>query len=107
MTRFGGEEFAVLLPETTVEDAAGLAERMRKAVVDLQIPHATSRIGSGVTVSFGVAAIRPGLHDQASTLVKMADVALYEAKQNGRNRVAVQANAAEGASLAVAPHEPH
>lgn len=107
VTRFGGEEFAVLLPETTVEDAAGLAERMRKAVVDLQIPHATSRIGSGVTVSFGVAAIRPGLHDQASTLVKMADVALYEAKQNGRNRVAVQANAAEGASLAVAPHEPH
>ena len=93
VTRFGGEEFAVLLPDTTAEDAAVLAERMRQAVLDLQIPHATSRVASGVTVSFGVAAIRPGLQDQPSALVEAADAALYDAKKNGRNQVAVHANA--------------
>lgn len=91
VARFGGEEFAVLLPATSTEDAAAVAEHMRQAVLDLQIPHATSRVSPGVTASFGVAAIQPSLHEDLSELVAAADTALYDAKEHGRNRVAVHA----------------
>lgn len=91
VARFGGEEFAVLLPATSAEDAAAVAEHMRQAVLDLQIPHATSRVSPGVTASFGVAAIQPSLHEDLSELVAAADTALYDAKEHGRNRVAVHA----------------
>jgi diguanylate cyclase (GGDEF)-like protein len=90
VARFGGEEFAVLLPATAEEDAAGLAERMRSAIVDLQIPHATSRVAPGVTASFGVAAMHPVGNLQASDLVAAADAALYAAKEKGRNRVVLR-----------------
>lgn len=99
VARFGGEEFVVLLPATSQEDAAEVAERMRQAIVDLQIPHAASRAAPGVTVSFGVAAAHPVGNQQASDLVAMADAALYAAKEKGRNRVAVRE---QGADLALA-----
>jgi diguanylate cyclase (GGDEF)-like protein len=95
VARFGGEEFVVLLPSTAQEDAAGLAERMRSAIADLQIPHATSRVGPGVTASFGVAAMHPLGNQPASDLVAAADAALYEAKENGRNRVVLHEQGAE------------
>ena len=95
VARFGGEEFVVLLPATAEEDAAALAERMRAALIDLQIPHATSRVAPGVTASFGVAAMHPSGSTQPSTLVAAADAALYEAKEKGRNRVAVRQQGAE------------
>lgn len=91
VARFGGEEFVALLPATSLEDAAEVAERMRQAVVDLQIPHATSRVAPGVTASFGVAVIQPWMHEDLSELVAAADVALYDAKEHGRNRVAMHA----------------
>lgn len=87
VARYGGEEFVVLLPSTDADDAMKLAERLRQAIVDLQIPHATSRVASGVTASFGVAAGMPTDLQQAADLVAAADTALYHAKDNGRNRV--------------------
>jgi len=95
VARFGGEEFVVLLPGTPEEDAAALAERMRTALLALQIPHATSRVASGVTASFGVAAMHPTGSLPPSTLIAAADAALYEAKEQGRNRVAVRQQGAE------------
>lgn len=86
--RFGGEEFVVLLPATEADAAAALAEHMRQAVADLQIPHAASRAAAGVTVSLGVASLRPDDACQPSDLVAAADAALYRAKELGRNRVA-------------------
>jgi diguanylate cyclase (GGDEF)-like protein len=98
VARFGGEEFVVLLPATPVEEAARLAERLRQALVDLQIPHATSRVASGITASFGVAAMRPASQLQAAELVAAADAALYVAKEQGRNRVVAQAAGTEAAA---------
>lgn len=87
VARYGGEEFVVLLPSTGAEDAFALAERMRQAIVDLQIPHATSRVAAGVTASLGVAAGLPVDLQDPAQLVANADSALYRAKENGRNRV--------------------
>lgn len=82
--RFGGEEFAVILPETDLEGAYNRAERVRQAVEQLRIP----RLGGGealrVTTSIGVAAVQGPAAD-AKTLIDAADRALYEAKHSGKN----------------------
>ncbi|QGZ39507.1 diguanylate cyclase (GGDEF)-like protein [Pseudoduganella flava] len=86
--RYGGEEMAVLLPNTDVAGAHAVAERMREAIAALALPHAGSPHGI-VTISAGVAAMVPrrGV-DAASALLELADRALYAAKAAGRNRVA-------------------
>jgi diguanylate cyclase (GGDEF)-like protein len=87
VARMGGEEFAVVLPHTAIEDACTTAERMRKSVHDLMIPHAGSPTGKVVTISAGVSA---SLGNRSSAnVVAEADKALYLAKQFGRNRVEV------------------
>jgi len=79
--RIGGEEFAVLLVETSKEGAVEVAERLRLAIKALEIP------GAGhITASFGVAEC-PSDAQTASDILKAADVALYEAKRSGRDRV--------------------
>jgi diguanylate cyclase (GGDEF)-like protein len=83
--RFGGEEFCVVMPGADREAARQRAEMIRASV--MVMPLAGSKIGP-VTVSVGVAATGKGLTGSAQ-LLKAADEALYEAKQNGRNRVAV------------------
>ena len=85
IARMGGEEFAVLLPQTSLEDAYTMAERMRKSVADLRIPHAGSPSGSVVTISAGVAESSGALLPE--DLIHEADRALYRAKALGRNRV--------------------
>jgi diguanylate cyclase (GGDEF)-like protein len=80
--RFGGEEFLIVAPETDTTAAEQLAERLRAAVENNQFPAA-----GRVTCSFGVATTHPG--DSAETLVARVDAALYQAKEAGRNRVAV------------------
>ncbi|WP_051516516.1 sensor domain-containing diguanylate cyclase [Herbaspirillum sp. RV1423] len=86
--RYGGEEMVVLLPQTTLESAAVIAERIRAGIVALDIRHAASPL-TVVTVSAGVAAIRPKRQsDQPEQLVEQADRALYVAKAKGRNCVA-------------------
>jgi diguanylate cyclase (GGDEF)-like protein len=86
--RWGGEEFLVVLPETTEGDAAALAERMRAAIEEMSIPGGS---GGGVTLSAGVAAMMPDSAASESEafdrLLKAADAALYRAKTYGRNRV--------------------
>ncbi|WP_338766540.1 sensor domain-containing diguanylate cyclase [Massilia sp. METH4] len=85
--RYGGEELAVLLPNTDVAGTEAVAERMRAAVAALRLPHAGSALGI-VTISAGVAAQVPrrGI-DEAGALVERADRALYRAKAAGRDRV--------------------
>jgi diguanylate cyclase (GGDEF)-like protein len=79
--RFGGEEFILMLPGTTIEDATILAERLRESLENLAFPPLKTR----VTASFGIAQYRPD--DTIETLVKRADEGLYAAKAAGRNRV--------------------
>lgn len=87
VVRMGGEEFAVLLPSTPAAGANAIAEMLRQAVENLRLPHAPDATHAVVTISAGVASLRPdsGLH--FDELVKAADAALYEAKDAGRNRV--------------------
>ncbi len=84
--RYGGEEFVMLLPETDAEGARVVAELAREGVQALALPHREGPAGV-VTVSMGVAAMRPSHGARAEQLVADADAALYRAKQQGRNRV--------------------
>ena len=84
--RFGGEEFAILLPTTDLAGARAVAIAVCEAVSNLQLPHAASELGV-VTVSAGVAALRPGPDSLAGELIEAADRGLYMAKSAGRNRV--------------------
>ncbi|HET7567169.1 MAG TPA: diguanylate cyclase [Gaiellaceae bacterium] len=84
--RFGGEEFSILLPETDVEQALEIAERIRRAVAEREFQVATADEPVRATVSIGVAAY-PGDGLDANELVHQADLAVYRAKLQGRNRV--------------------
>ena len=85
IARMGGEEFAVVLPRTTIEDAVTIAERMRRSVYDLQIPHAGSPTTRMVSISAGVSEYGGGA--SPAHVIADADKALYRAKMSGRNRV--------------------
>jgi len=87
VTRYGGEEFAILLPETDGEAARTLAESIREYIESLRIPHPASPL-QHVTVSIGLASLIPP-RDSTNTeeFVRAADAALYDAKRGGRNRV--------------------
>ena len=85
--RYGGEEFALLLPDTDAHGALVAAECVRQAVLEGAITHQSTPAGV-VSVSVGVAVARPKFGEAAELLVREADAALYEAKHAGRNRVA-------------------
>jgi diguanylate cyclase (GGDEF)-like protein/putative nucleotidyltransferase with HDIG domain len=84
--RFGGEEFSILLPETRVVEALEIAERIRRAVAASEFEVATSSEPVRVTVSMGIACY-PRDGSDANALVHQADLAVYRAKLQGRNRV--------------------
>ena len=88
--RYGGEEFAIIMPQTGKEQALCVAERVRQAVAGLNIPHCKTGFGY-VTISIGVAALDAScaiFRQQAcEELIKVADKALYRAKNAGRNKV--------------------
>ncbi len=85
--RYGGEEFVVILPNTGIEGAVHLAETIRQAVKDLQLPHAESLISQFISLSLGVATTVPTADFSPSILIECADKQLYQAKIGGRNRV--------------------
>lgn len=92
--RWGGEEFCVLLPDTTPHAAAEIAERLRGAVERMPLA-APDGSALPVTASFGVALSRPD-DDDLHRLVDAADQAMYQAKREGRNRVRMAADVAAG-----------
>jgi diguanylate cyclase (GGDEF)-like protein len=81
--RWGGEEFVILAEDTTKNDAYMLANRLREAIENFPFEFVKQ-----LTCSFGISEYRP--NDTETTLVKRADNALYQAKQNGRNRVCIE-----------------
>jgi diguanylate cyclase (GGDEF)-like protein len=85
--RWGGEEFALLLPGCSPEDTGRLAEALRRDVMALGEPHPASAVAPVLTVSLGIASLRPETGGEPGDLVELADAALYRAKQGGRNRV--------------------
>ena len=95
VSRYGGEEFLVILPDTSAEGALAVAERLRERVMALEIVHETNPIGSVLTISLGVMSWDSPLSvcsiqstaDIATELISCSDAALYRAKQQGRNRV--------------------
>jgi diguanylate cyclase (GGDEF)-like protein len=91
LSRYGGEEFAAVLHDVDKQQAIQVAERMRRAVEDLGIDHQDSRIGR-VTVSIGVAAIKPTRDRTIQGVLQLADQALYDAKSRGRNRIEVMSD---------------
>jgi len=86
IARFGGEEFAVLLPGTAAEGALHLAEEICAGLRKRNLPHKHSPVGI-VTVSIGCATLVPKLGQSSAHLVKQADEALYKAKKTGRDKV--------------------
>jgi diguanylate cyclase (GGDEF)-like protein len=86
--RYGGEEFAVILPNTDIQGAVCVAEAIRQAVSNLAIPHSQSKVCGYVTVSLGVAGTVANLELSPQHLINAADAALYAAKKEGRDRVA-------------------
>jgi len=83
--RFGGEEFVVLLPETTGQDAMIPAERFRQRIADSAFSMPPEDRLVSVTVSVGIAGYRDG--DTVDDVIRRADLAMYAAKSSGRNRV--------------------
>ena len=101
--RYGGEEFCLLLPNTSAQKALEIGETVRAAVQDLGLPHATSSHQT-VTVSVGVAATLPSDAQTPGDLIEAADAALYAAKHRGRNTVVEHgfAKPGDGTGMAMA-----
>ncbi len=89
--RHGGEEFVVVMPDTNVEAAERIAERLRRTVGGAPFRVNGGRDALSVTISIGVASTMPGVADTPDTLLKRADAGVYEAKAAGRNRVIAKA----------------
>jgi len=87
--RYGGEEFIIIMNETGLAGAAEVAEKMRKAIEKLKIPHRTSKTGKYVTISLGVSSVVPTKGSSPESLLKTSDRMLYKAKEAGRNRTEV------------------
>ena len=89
--RYGGEEFAIILPHTVLENAVRVGEVLRRTVAQKEVVNRANQEKLGqITISVGVAQYRQG--EAIESLIERADSALYRAKQNGRNRVEVEAS---------------
>jgi diguanylate cyclase (GGDEF)-like protein/PAS domain S-box-containing protein/putative nucleotidyltransferase with HDIG domain len=94
IVRYGGEEFILVLPETDLNGASGLAESLRRIVQESPAAYGDMRIA--LSSSLGVATIEPGQNFSAETLIRMADEAMYCAKSLGGNRVVIWNRVHEG-----------
>lgn len=93
VVRYGGEEFAAILPGINLEAAQRVAERIIDNVQKLQIRHPDSSVSELVTLSIGGAIALPCAESEMTEIIKKADVALYSAKKNGRNRIVLAESA--------------
>lgn len=84
-SRYGGEEFSILLPQTTLHEAGVIADRIRRKISSTSFEHGKAQPLGAVTVSIGLSAFSPAL-DSAEAIVRAADRALYHAKSHGKNR---------------------
>ncbi|MBN3572630.1 diguanylate cyclase domain-containing protein [Vibrio neptunius] len=89
VARYGGEEFGFILPNTTVDGALQVAEKIHQEVKLLHLEHCASEASSILTVSIGIATLSPQPMDNSESLIALADSALYQAKANGRNQTCV------------------
>jgi diguanylate cyclase (GGDEF)-like protein len=87
LARYGGEEFVLILPETDEKGALSVAQKAKESVEKMGMHHAFSTVASVVTVSIGCATIVPSSDEDSAKILKMADDALYTAKNRGRNIV--------------------
>lgn len=87
VTRYGGEEFAIILPDSGSEGGQIVAEKLRAAVSGLNIPHGTSSVTDHLTISIGIVSYQPDTSCNATCFLEAADAALYRAKHDGRNCV--------------------
>jgi two-component system chemotaxis family response regulator WspR len=85
--RFGGEEFTVVLPATPLAGARLVAEKIRRSIEGLHIPHRDSVTSEWLTASVGIATLVPDRLDRYTQIIDAADRGLYNAKRQGRNRV--------------------
>ena len=92
-SRYGGEEFTILLPQTTLEEAGAIADRLRRQIMTTKFPHGDSQPQGAVTISIGLSSLSSSV-DSAEAMIRAADRALYHAKSHGKNR----AYAYQGAS---------
>lgn len=89
VARYGGEEFVVILPNTDTQGALQIAEQMRLSVAQTSLPHANSAVSSFVTISLGIASLIPSQDISQARIIELADRALYQAKQQGRDRIVI------------------
>jgi diguanylate cyclase (GGDEF)-like protein len=84
-SRYGGEEFTILLPQTTLKEAGAIADRLRRQIMTTKFPHGDSQPQGAVTISIGLSSLSSSV-DSAEAMIRAADRALYHAKSHGKNR---------------------
>jgi diguanylate cyclase (GGDEF)-like protein/PAS domain S-box-containing protein len=90
VARYGGEEFVILLPNTNLEGSLYIAKMIREQIHELNIAHEGSNISQHVTLSMGISVSIPTIDQQADKLLIAADKALYQAKQEGRDKIIIK-----------------
>lgn len=90
--RYGGEEFIIMLPETNMSGAEKVARELQQTIRKMHIEHPGSNVEPFITLSIGIASHIPSFPEKAEELLHKADIALYQAKERGRNRIGKSAN---------------